>query len=442
MAKKRPTHARNSIGTPRLQTTHESKAQTLISRRGFLYGAIGVGAVAVIAGGTGVVLSMQNNDEELDLETLSVPESAVTKNTDFEEVETAKHLSLVGEFTLPYGTLLWTSNDTLAACLIPNEDTSKPLTKVAILFFSSGSYPVMLEGAVGGPEGFDIYDVRANEQGLIWTEANIMQGIWRIYTCTMAGGILGEPVLVDEGDSEWETPTIACADEFAFWQVMPSLKGSSTTEDSLLKRAKIGQASSEVVYSSQGRMSSPLYALSDGVVITPRAKTTGVYHQLTLIKASDGSVQDRMVLPQSMKPLEAGYGTTGFTFSFDGIYNYGDGIANLGTYVPDVKHDAEAYQGLTWFRHAKNPSAPPAWCGPYFMVKSTMQVIGFDFSQGTSFIIDIDTGSDDYGDYLASTGVNNTVVTYANVDTKTTAGEEKRHTLVRVWRPLSQETIT
>ena len=34
-----------------------------------------------------------------------------------------------------------------------------------------------------------------------------------------------------------------------------------------------------------------------------------------------------------MKPLEAGYGNTGFMFSFDAGYQYGGGIASIGTYT-------------------------------------------------------------------------------------------------------------
>lgn len=438
MPKKRPTHAKNPIGTPTLESASDSHARTLLTRRSFIYGAVGVGAAIAVAGGVSVALNLGGSDEDENLvETLSVPSSAVTASTDYTEVASADHLNLVGNFTLPYGTLVWTSNDVLAACLIPTENTSKPLTKVGILYFSSGTYPIVLESAVGSSDGFDIYDVRANESGLVWTEVDIVQNIWRIYTATLLDGVLGDPIMVDEGDSEWETPTIAVADNYAFWQVLPSLNGTKTAEESVLKRARIGCADSEVVYSSLGRMSTPPYALADQLVITPRANTSGVYHQLTLLDAADLVVRDRMMLPQAMKPLEAGYGKTGFNFSFDGIYNYGDGISNLGTYTPSVTHGAEAYQGISWFHHAKNPSAAPAWCGEYFMVKSTTSVLGFDFETGSYFSLETDTGSDDYGDYLASTGTNETVVTYANVDAKTLEGEERHLTLVRVWSPLS-----
>lgn len=437
MPKKRPTHAKTPITTPKLETASDSHASTLLTRRNFIYGAVGVGAALAVAGGVGVALNMGGSDEEENLpETLSVASSAVTASTAFTEVASADHFNLIGNFELPYGTLVWTNNDTLAACLIPTEDTSKPLTKVGILYFSNGSYPIVLESAVGSDDGFDIYDVRANGSGIVWTEVDIAQNLWRIYATTMKEGVLGKAVMVDEGDSEWETPTIAVVDDYAFWQVLPSLSGSMTTEPSVLKRARLGEDNAEVVFSSLGRMSTPPYALSEQIVITPRANTSGVYHQLTLLDAADSSVRDRMMLPQAMKPLEAGYGKTGFNFSFDGIYNYGDGISNLGTYTPMQTHDPENYQNIPWFHHAKNPSASPAWCGDYFMVKSTTSVLGFDFKAESYFSLETDTGSDDYGDYLASTGMNDTVVTYANIDAKTLEGEQRHFTLVRVWAPL------
>ena len=59
-----------------------------------------------------------------------------------------------------------------------------------------------------------------------------------------------------------------------------------------------------------------------------------ICYQLTRIDAQSASVVDSLVLPSSMKPPAAGSGDTGFMFSFEAIYNFGEGIANLGTYIP------------------------------------------------------------------------------------------------------------
>ncbi len=93
-------------------------------------------------------------------------------------------------------------------------------------------------------------------------------------------------------------------------------------------------------YTSMGRMSTPVYAYKDGVVITPRANSGNIYYQLTYLDQND-NVKDSICLPQNMKPLEAGYGDTGFNFAFDAIYNYGEGISNLGTYTPISKNNDE-----------------------------------------------------------------------------------------------------
>lgn len=407
----------------------------LLTRRHFLYGTLGAAALAAVGGGVSVAVDYLGSSDEEEIDVLSVPESAVLDSTSLTEVTSEGCLSLIGSFELPYGTLVWANSPTVAACLLPTE-AANPLTQVALLWLGSGSYPIVLEEAVGAAEGFEIYDVRATESGLIWTEADILDGVWRIYTAALnSAGTLGQPVLVDEGDAEWETPSLAVSGRWAFWQVMPNLSGSHTAEQSVLKRAAMGSADVSQIYASTGRMSTPPYGLDGAVVITPRTNTTGVHHQLTCIDAESGSVRDTMVLPQAMKPLEAGYGETGFMFSFDAIYSYGDGIANLGTYVPASAAAGGNYSDAPWFRFARTPSAPPAWCGKYLMVKSTSAVCGIDLDAQTYFALSVESGADSYGDYLASTGTGQTVVTYSNVDSKPIDGEAKKYCRVRVWTP-------
>ena len=307
--------------------------EILLTRRHFLYGAIGVGALAAVGGGAVAVTSAMKQDDSGELAVLKVPEDAVTPSDALTEVDASSALGLVSSFELPYGTLVWANDDNVAACLLPTEQ-SKPLTQVGLLFLGSGSHSVVVPQAVGQDEGFEIYDVRACSTGLVWTEADILDNVWRVYSASFDGETVGDPQLLDEGTSDWETPTIAATSGFAFWQVLPRADGPARAEASLFKRAAFGTNEASVVYESHGRMSTPPYALADSVVITPRTDTSSIHHQLTRIDARTGDVMDVLVLPTSMKPLEAGYGNTGFMFSFDAIYNYGDGIANLGTYTP------------------------------------------------------------------------------------------------------------
>jgi hypothetical protein len=132
---------------------------------------------------------------------------------------------------------------------------------------------------------------------------------------------------------------------------------------------------------------------------------------------SNGTVFDSAIFPSRMVPMEACYGSSGFAFSFESIYNYGGGIANLGTYTPQSKPDtAGSYSHRSWFRFARTPSMPPAWCDGWFLVKSTSAVVAIDLQSKRYTIFPTDNNAEAYGDCLASIGDNGTAVIFTNID--------------------------
>lgn len=417
-------------------TVETQAGNVSVTRRQLL---IGVGAIAgvVVAGVGGMAAYEQlSATGSADLTTLEVPEGAVVTNEDFASIEPDAAVSLAGSFELPYGTQVWANSDTVAVCLVPGE-TSTPLATVALLWLGSGTTQTVLGEAIGQAEGFSIFDVRASDQGIIWVEADIPDGTWRVYTATLsADGTVGQATLVEEGDSDWEMPQIAAVADKAFWQMLPRTDGEASTESSTLRAAQMGSADAHTAYTSDGRMATPPYGTADGVVITPRAEASGVYYQLTYLDAASESVLDSVVLPASMRPLEAGYGETGFMFSFDAIYDYGDGISQLGTYAPSVDAAGADYSASSWFRFGRTPTAAPSWCGSYLMVKSTTSVVGANLATNEVFALPVEDGADDYGDYLATTGTHGTVVTFSNIDDDPISGEARTCCLVRVWAPL------
>ena len=451
----------NSFLDKGVVTIPASNGDILLTRRHFLYGAAGVGMLA--AAGAGAKAYTSAKAEQNAVTVLAVPKSAVTESTDLTEVENGGKMSLSAEIELPYGALMWATNDDVAALLLPTE-TGSPLATVSILRLTSGYYFSIINQAVGAAEGFEIYDVRASAEGVVWTEVNILEGVWRIYGAPLADASLGTPRLLDQDTDDWETPSLAICGKEAFWQVLPNAQGPKKTSASTLRCALVTGAASgansssatagasgasasasgtsaansdnatsnsastsayEVVLSSQGRMCTPLYASDDEITVTPRAQTSGVYYQLTVINANTHEIKETMVLPQSMKPLEAGYGETGFMFSFEGIYSYGDGIANLGTYAPKTDARGADYSAATWFHFARTPSAPPCWCGNYLMVKSTRSVVGVDLASDTYFLLNSISGSDTYGDYLASTGSRKRILVFSNVNDNATSSSNK-----------------
>ena len=399
-------------------------------------GAVGVGAVAALGGGA-YALSQRNAGSN-EIFTLEVPESAVSSSNDLGDAQPVEnHMTLSGSYDLPYGTLLWSSDDQVAACLLPGE-SANPLCQVGLLWLGSGTLTTMLEAPQGAAEGFQIYDVRATTKGIVWVEADILENAWRVYTASLSEqATLGQPTLAEEGGGDWETPSIAVVGDTAFWQVMPKPDSEAAAEDSQLKSVPFGGSEPSVVWSSPGRFATPPYACADALVIAPRVDTSGVYYQLTRIDCATSNVTDTLTLPRNMTPLEAGYGNTGFMFSFDAIYDYGGGIANLGTYCPAQDTQGGNYNAAPWFRFARTPSAAPSWCGSYFVVKSTTSVCGVDLSSGVWFTLGMENGSDDYGDYLATTGSGSLIVTYANIDHTPLSGEHTHCCRVRIWRPLA-----
>ena len=409
----------------------------LLTRRHFLYGAAGMGVLA--AAGAGAKAFSAARAEENALNVLEVPKDAVTESTSLTELENGGKLYLSANLELPYGTLMWASDDDYAALLLPT-DTGSPLTSVGLMRLSSGYYFTILNQALGLAEGFEIYDVRVSDQGIVWTEVDILEGVWRIYGAQLVDAVVTDPHIMDTGNSEWETPSIAICGTEAFWQVLPNLKGPKRTEPSTLRCASVKGGDYQMLLTSNGRFCTPIYASHDQITVTPRAVADTVHYELTVIDAASKSVLDTMVLPQAMKPLEAGYGKTGFMFSFEGIYSYGEGISNLGTYAPKEDARGANYSAVPWFHFARTPSAPPCWCGDYLVVKSTRSVVCVDLETDTYFVFDLISGADNYGDYLASTGNRRRILIFSNINSEDISGSASKYCAVRIYTAPSYET--
>ena len=146
-------------------STDQSNGQTLISRRGFLYGAIGAGALVAVGVGATISSSMPAVGEP-DVSHLDVPENALTTLNELEVIDDYEDaVRLLGTFELPYGTLIWVNDDDLAACLLPTESGS-PLAQIGLLSLGSGTLNTVRQKAVGADERYEIYDVRTTSKGM------------------------------------------------------------------------------------------------------------------------------------------------------------------------------------------------------------------------------------------------------------------------------------
>lgn len=425
---KQPKRARRS--------SSGKNANTLITRRALLFGALGVGAVAA---GTAGVMALSNREEEAEeIVTLTVPEENVFDLESCAEIDASDTFELVGDYELPFGTLVWANDEEVAACLLPTEEAT-PLVNVAALSLSTGNMFTVLEQAIGTEEGFEVYDVRGNSSGFIWTEAAIMEGLWRVYTAPFSDYTLGEARLVDEGNATNEVPLIAIVGDYAFWQTnAPITNENARREPATVKRSSFSSGETRTIYESVGRMSAPLVGCGESIIFTPRHEEAVSYCDLVRMDAATGRIQESLTLPSGMLPNQVGYGPTGFSFCFESIYDYGGGIANLGTYTPASASKSGDYSNLQWFRFNRTPTAPPCWCtDDWFMVKSNQSVCAVNIANKLFCSLGVESGCLDWGDYLVSSGNHNTVVSAMQISQVDNDNNETKKTQVRVWRPLS-----
>lgn len=401
-------------------------SEILLTRRQLLYGAAGLLGVAAVGGAAAAVGGSDSSGDEVS--SLEVPEGDVFTLDDCSEVDADDVMTLVGEYKLPYGSLVWAGNDEIAACLLPSEKAT-PLVTAALLNLTSGNLVTVLQKADGSADGFEIYDMRASGEGAVWTEANIVTGAWRVFVAQISAMELQGHVQVDEGDATSEMPTLAAVGSRAYWQVVPAETDDADDGETQTVVKSVEFASpnnAQAIYSAEGRFICSLSPdnADGGVVIVARDPEAISHYQMIAIDSA-GNPLDSITLPSRMAPMEACYGSSGFAFSFESIYDYGGGIANLGTYTPQSKPDDGRYSNRSWFHFERTPSMPPAWCRGWFVVKSTSAVVACDLASKRYAVFDTDNNAQTYGDCLASLGDNDTIVIFTNIDrTEAVADDE------------------
>lgn len=410
-----------------------SGPEVLLTRRNVVIGGAALGGLVLAGSGVSMAIDHFDGSEET-VNYISVSSDAVTGVDDLKQVKAKNYVTTDSTHHLPFGTLAFADNDTYACLLVPG-DTSTPLNTIQSMTLSSGNTHKLVSKARGAKNGFDIIDARLSTKGLVWVESNPYESNWRIYTATFNGTNVSNITKVDEGDANWLIPSVAATDTKAFWQVCPNPDGDQAASPSVVRSASFSSKDASDLISSKRAFATRLTCADEGVVCTPRAESTGTYYQLTLLDKSSGEVVDSMTLPSNMSPDQAAYGRTGFSFGFTDTYNYGDGIANLGTYTPMKKTTPYQYDNLgSWLRYGRTPSAEPCWCGEWFCVKSTRSIAGIHFSSKRYFSITPPSDTDDWGEYLVSSGTRKKMVGLSRI-TPSDGGDP--YTLLRVFSTKS-----
>lgn len=208
------------------------KQKLTITRRTLVRGAIGAGVLAGIVGVNGIVKSKKNTT--LTSELTVTPENIVSLDAFTQLDEPSAMMRLRGSFDLPYHSLMWMSDEGILAYLTPTQ-TGHPLNAVGIVRFGNHSTAagklqgiqkplIVLPQARDNAEGFDIYDVRASQQGIVWLEAHILTNTWRLWCARLTATGIEQPLLLDEGLQSEAMPTIGIVGKQVFWQINVPLR--------------------------------------------------------------------------------------------------------------------------------------------------------------------------------------------------------------------------
>lgn len=398
-----------------------------ISRRD-LFSAIPratVGAAALAAVGTAVAASgcSDSSSGGSAPDVLEVSTNSVVTLESYKEIKKPeRYYELTTVLELEAGTQLFASGSKVACATAPG-DNAKSLTQICLMGLSSERYVSALAEAQGKDDGYVVHEARCSDSLLVWIECNYLTDEWRVYSASINDSDLsiGSATLLDEGNGDYDVPEIAVVDNQAYWIVQPSEDGAKKTEDSLLK------TNGGVAYTSHGRFNGGLYTSGKSVVCMPRydAKSS-VFYQLTAIQ--NGSVVATQVLPHGFKPSTFTYVNGSFSFGIGAGYDYGDGIANVGTYL--------SVGDGTWLRLARTPLTPAGKVNGWLFCKSSSRTVFIDVKKQRYFTVNAPSGSEDYGDYSFTTGeVSGKLFNYATTAT-VKKDKTKRKVVVRSIKPV------
>ncbi|MCL2632375.1 MAG: hypothetical protein FWD45_04750 [Coriobacteriia bacterium] len=416
-----------------------------ITRREFVSTVASAAVLTSVAATTLVACKADEDedDEEFvpisageDPDPLQVSAEQLVAAVEFDEQPLADYLTETSRFTLPFGTIVYQVNNESALTLTPR-DGGKALIDVNLLNLNSGRSIVLLNEACGAGYGHPdaiIYDARASDALLAWTECDTATLQWQFFIASLGSDqegnlVVGQPTLVDEGDPEYEVPSFAVFGLKAYWSVMPNPDGSARYEDSYLKTIVYGDVEAEIVYVSHGRMStSPL--INQGLLtFTPRVDTNNIYYQLTAMNIANNRLVTGAVMPQSVRLLDAIYLDASICFSIENNYSHAGGLGFYGTYW-QLDEDR-------WLHLFRKPSGPPVLLNGWLAVKSSTRVIVIDTKGEKYCSIAPLADSVDYGDTLAGWGLHERLAIYTNV--RSTNSLSTAHGVLRVFSPVIRQ---
>ena len=378
-----------------------------LTRRGFLRAgaAAGVAAVAVnvLAGCTNPAGEDHSSDPVI------VDSDAATSVTDtFAQVDLPYAEGNLWE--LPLGNVLHPSEGTWIPVTTAGASAT-PMVKASALSLASGNLFEVVPEPITPIATEVIYNVGCSDSVFAWVELDYVTRNWNLYASRFADGALtGDVVTLWTGDKDFDPAPFAVSGDAVLWQVQPALSGTRTTETSHCYLWRAGSTDARSVVESVGRFATPPTVSGGEAIIVPRVNNDqGVFYGITAYSLEDdlATQVDRIVLPQSVRPLRATRIGGRFVLSIEASYSSGGLLGTMGTYI--------AMGDNKFVMLSREPSECAAGKGDVFIIKSRSSYFVVNTEAETFSILSSADRSVDYGEFPARAGECDTFVTFSTV---------------------------
>lgn len=378
-----------------------------ITRRALIGGAVATGVVASVAVG---LSQCHRTKDESDGTPQYVEDSSATSITKSYE-QKSMNLEPAATWNLPLGTVLHAAPGIWHPALAQG-DTAAHMIKACALSTQSGQLLDVITNAQNTNPSWLVFDARCSDKVFAWVELDTLTRSWVLYASPFADGALtGSITKLWEGDKNYEPPSLACWESCVLWQVMPSISGSKTSESSYCYLWETGNSHAEAKIESPGRFGASLSVSGDSAILCPRVNAkAGTYYGISAYDLRDklGSQIDRLVLPQSVRPLYATRIADKFVFSIEANYSSGGLFGKMGTYIggadgPYIYLSREPAAKVTGTKNG------------VYAIKSGSSYFVVDTNNNTFDILTAQNRALDYGEYPASDGECDTLLTFSTV---------------------------
>lgn len=325
---------------------------------------------------------------------------------DYEGVDTT--LSAQFEWDLPLGTVPFHCEGSLAA-LLEAPASARTVNTLGIISLASGDTSTLVTEPVMG-KTYAFHDVRCSERVYAWVEMDYATGAWVLIAQALENGTLvGDPVELDEGDADWEPARFTAAGSSVIWQKMPFATGAKSAEFSLCYLWNVGDEKGRELYESPGRFATWPHVSDGYLTIAPRINSEdGTFYGLTALDLQNNNkVAAQLVMPETVSPFEAVFMGGSFAFSVEANYGYGGSLGNMGTFIGN--------SGGPFVYLSREPLACVTGKGNLYVIKAQSSHFVVDTGAQTYAILAAPDKALDFGDYPASEGTTDRLVTYATV---------------------------